>query len=67
MEFYVFVTKACNLSCKYCSETNFMKIPRNNEEPDVKQTAKFVLNHLDKKKNNVVFLWWRAALKPKMD
>jgi len=56
MEFYIFVTKACNLNCKYCSETDFMKISRNMQnELDVKKTANFILNNLDKGRNNVVF------------
>lgn len=66
MEFYIFVTKGCNLNCKYCFEANSEKSSKNElKKLDVKKTANFILNHLDKKRNNVVFYGGEPLLNQK--
>lgn len=56
MEFYIFVTQFCNLNCKYCSGSSFIRNFRMIQSaPDVRQTAHFIINNLDERKNNVVF------------
>lgn len=56
MDFYIFVTKACNLKCTYCFQRNAENFFQNETGcPDVKKTAEFVVKNLGKGRNNVTF------------
>jgi len=66
MEFYIFVTKKCNLNCRYCSIKPFLENSKSKtKELDVKKTADFVLKNLSDKRNNVVFYGGEPLLNQK--
>lgn len=66
MEFYIFVTKSCNLRCKYCFEDNSLKITRNNrKELNAEQVADFVIKNLENGRNNIAFYGGEPLLRQK--
>jgi putative peptide-modifying radical SAM enzyme len=60
MEFYIFLTKDCNLKCSYCTTSD--KGARNGEL-DVQTTAEFVLRNVSGHQDHIVFYGGEPLLK----
>jgi len=46
MDYYVFVTKQCNMRCKYCVFDGKLNINSIEDAPNVEETAKFILKNI---------------------
>jgi len=56
MEFLIYLTKNCNIDCKYCSAKSFINdLSQEGKEPDVEKTADFVLKNRGNGGSEVVF------------
>jgi putative peptide-modifying radical SAM enzyme len=56
MEFLIYLTKNCNIDCRYCSAKSFINDrAQDGKEPDVEKTAEFILKHRGNGGSEVVF------------
>ncbi|MFH0801516.1 MAG: radical SAM protein [bacterium] len=56
MEFLIYLTKNCNIDCRYCSAKSFINdLSQEGKEPDVDRTADFILKNRGNGGSEVVF------------
>jgi len=69
MDYYVFVTKSCNMKCRYCVFSDILnKKDFSNNGPDVNKVTKFILDNIKKNghpNNKIVFYGGEPLLNQK--